>query len=284
VESLTAIIHNSLAHTISNPLPTLQDPTLETSPPKMPEKALQQTKASLSQGKTEPVTERNPQEQDENVQTTRVSDQQSNSQNTNENYAQNTAREDDTKPYPPQSLDGHQLSKQELHVDAMQVKMLEALTELSKNSHNDVKDKTLNAVDTLLQSSGQTLNSGYSIVHFIANNQLIIIHSWPLLLAILKRVAENNDKFFIPTAFKCVQLICTDFLSNFQPHHLALFVSCAGYILKHIKILKYLDISHRRVWQAKHRYKYRSSLLCGCLCVLSLCFVVCELSMTAYGY
>jgi hypothetical protein len=111
VESLTAIIHNTLAHTISNPLPTLQDPTLEASLPKLTEKAL--------------------------------------------------PREDDTKHY-PQTLDGQWLSKQELYVDAMQVKMLEALTELSKNNHNDVKDKTLTAVVALLQSSGQTLNSGYN--------------------------------------------------------------------------------------------------------------------------
>ncbi len=61
----------------------------------------------------------------------------------------------------PATQNGHVLSIKEQHVDAMQVKMLEALTELSKNPHNDVKEKTLYAVDTLLQSSGQTLNSGY---------------------------------------------------------------------------------------------------------------------------
>lgn len=64
--------------------------------------------------------------------------------------------------YPtPHSINGMPLSKHQLQIDAMQVKMLEALTELSKNNHNDVKEKTLNAVDMLLQSSGQTLNSGY---------------------------------------------------------------------------------------------------------------------------
>ena len=154
VESLTTIIHNSLAHTISNPL--------SASPQEVPQEALQEfAKPELGihntlNDKTTP-TDSIP---------TQLHLSQSPNDTTAQNpthttTAQNTSSTGDTKPYPPLSLDGHQLSTQELHVDAMQVKMLEALTELSKNSHNDVKDKTLNAVDTLLQSSGQTLNSGY---------------------------------------------------------------------------------------------------------------------------
>eukprot|EP00026_Physarum_polycephalum_P000282 Phypoly_transcript_00282.p1 GENE.Phypoly_transcript_00282~~Phypoly_transcript_00282.p1 ORF type:complete len:1756 (+),score=269.99 Phypoly_transcript_00282:745-5268(+) len=199
-ESLTTIIHNSLAHTISNPLSISQEAT---DPPEMADDT-QLTDESTQPNtlESESTTESKSQELPEGTDSpqTEAHNNSTSQQSTN-----------NTKPYPPQTLDGRTLSMQELHVDAMQVKMLEALTELSKNSYNDVKDKTLNAVDTLLQSSGQTLNSG-----------------WPLLLTILKRVAENNDKLFIPTAFKCVQLICTDFLSNFQPHHLALFISVIG--------------------------------------------------------
>lgn len=133
VESLAAIIHSSLAHTISNPLASSQE-----------------------------ITETN--------------NEASASEETNGEEKQVVIREPEVldRPYPPQSLDGHKLSTQELFVDAMQVKMLEALTELSKNNHNDVKEKTLSAVDALLQSSGQTLNSGY-VINYIPALFLFLI-------------------------------------------------------------------------------------------------------------
>jgi hypothetical protein len=154
-ESLTAIIHNSLAHTISNPLSTSQEPIQETET----SENTQLTDDSTSSHATEAGSTTEPQQQ----QQTDIKPSKQNQRNQTNNNKQQT----DIKPYPPQTLDGRTLSMQELHVDAMQVKMLEALTELSKNSHNDVKDKTLNAVDTLLQSSGQTLNSGYIAFNFI---------------------------------------------------------------------------------------------------------------------
>jgi hypothetical protein len=160
VESLTAIIHNSLAHTIANPLSNSASVTLPT-----PEGDTQQTE--LRQPETEnpqqTATEPNQdnEQRTETIQETQATIQSETKETQNDTDKPLTAQDQpsDSK-YPPQSLDGHTLSTQELHVDAMQVKMLEALTDLSEINHNDVKEKTLNAVDTLLQSSGQTLNSG----------------------------------------------------------------------------------------------------------------------------
>ena len=170
VESLTAVIHNSLAHTTSNPLITLQESTKATSltddQPDVRQPADEPTRTLSSPSELEAQSEPPQDASDVHPQDPHPSHTQSSNKQPNTYSPQITTvqqQADNLKSYPPQSLDGRQLSIQELHVDAMQVKMLEALTELSKNNHNDVKDKTLNAVDTLLQSSGQTLNTGYEL-------------------------------------------------------------------------------------------------------------------------
>lgn len=134
MESLASIIHASLAHTSTIP----EQPQLDI--------------ASTDQEPNH-VPEENELQPAEDSRTSTAED----SARTEGDLNKSTTLK---RQLPPQSMDGHKLSKHELQVDAMQVKMLEALTELSKNNHNDVKDKTLTAVDTLLQSSGQTLNSG----------------------------------------------------------------------------------------------------------------------------
>lgn len=93
----------------------------------------------------------------------------------------------------------------------IQSRLLEALEELSRSQYNDIRQKTLEALNQILQSSGQVISKG-----------------WPLILSILMTVAVNNDKPHILYAFNSVNLICTDFLPNLPLDCLALFITTVG--------------------------------------------------------
>ena len=79
----------------------------------------------------------------------------------------------------------------------IQNRLLEALEEASRSKYNDVRQKTLETLNQVLQSSGQSITKG-----------------WPLILSILMTIAVNHDKPHIVFGFNSVTLICTDFLSN----------------------------------------------------------------------
>lgn len=93
----------------------------------------------------------------------------------------------------------------------MQHRCLESLEHLSRSPHIDVREKVLNGIYSILQSSGQSFSK-----------------VWPLLLSILMTVAVNDDKPLISDAFQSVQFICSDFLSNLPLDCLALFITTIG--------------------------------------------------------
>lgn len=79
----------------------------------------------------------------------------------------------------------------------IQNRLLEALEECSRSSFPDIRQKTLECLNQILQYSGQMISRG-----------------WPLILSILMTIAVNNDKPHILFGFNSVSLISTDFLPN----------------------------------------------------------------------
>ena len=102
--------------------------------------------------------------------------------------------------HPERSSDTLPENEDELTVETriyIQNRLLEALEEASRSMYPEIRQKTLETLNQVLQSSGQTITKG-----------------WPLILSILMTIAVNHDKPHIVYGFNSVTLICTDFLSN----------------------------------------------------------------------
>ncbi|ELR19146.1 MON2 family protein [Acanthamoeba castellanii str. Neff] len=95
----------------------------------------------------------------------------------------------------PSSLRRRTVDKQAPPVPDMQIPFLELLDALAQSKHTDTRSKTMQALFAILQSSGQSLSTG-----------------WPVVLAIINK--GNNDKQLIQVAFRCLGFICSDFLTN----------------------------------------------------------------------
>ncbi|EFA78841.1 hypothetical protein PPL_08306 [Heterostelium album PN500] len=93
------------------------------------------------------------------------------------------------------------------NIERMQVEFFNTIEEISFSQYVDTKEKILESIHQILSSSGQTLST-----------------AWPILLSILLRVAQNNEKAFIPIAFESLKLICNEFLSNLTPECLVLTI------------------------------------------------------------
>eukprot|EP01119_Soliformovum_irregulare_P017651 TRINITY_DN5270_c0_g2_i3.p1 TRINITY_DN5270_c0_g2~~TRINITY_DN5270_c0_g2_i3.p1 ORF type:complete len:1456 (-),score=501.24 TRINITY_DN5270_c0_g2_i3:3-4370(-) len=93
----------------------------------------------------------------------------------------------------------------------MQTEFLETLETLAKSQFPEVREKSLQTLYQILQSTGQDLTK-----------------AWPLVLSLIMTTAVNGDRHHIPIAFKSAQLICSDFLSNLAVDCLALYIHTAG--------------------------------------------------------
>eukprot|EP01113_Clastostelium_recurvatum_P028234 TRINITY_DN3417_c0_g1_i5.p1 TRINITY_DN3417_c0_g1~~TRINITY_DN3417_c0_g1_i5.p1 ORF type:complete len:1934 (-),score=527.70 TRINITY_DN3417_c0_g1_i5:36-5837(-) len=94
----------------------------------------------------------------------------------------------------------------------LQVRMMSALTSfVARTCPMQARDRALHALETVLHSSGEFLSE-----------------SWPVVLRCLIGVAKDDDKPLVGVAFKSLQLICTDFLSNLRARDLSLFIFAIG--------------------------------------------------------
>ncbi|KAL0487281.1 mon2 [Acrasis kona] len=85
----------------------------------------------------------------------------------------------------------------------METKIWNIMASLFMSTFIDVREQLITSLHGLVQKCGQVLN-----------------HAWPSILPILKMCStlDSETKKFIPHAFKCVQIIGNDFLSNLEPH------------------------------------------------------------------
>eukprot|EP01132_Coremiostelium_polycephalum_P000509 gene509-641_t len=91
--------------------------------------------------------------------------------------------------------------------DKVQLEFFKTIEDLTFSTFNDTREKALESIYQILSSSGHTLTT-----------------AWPILLSILLRMSQNNEKIFIPIAFQSLELICNEFLSNLSPECLALTI------------------------------------------------------------
>jgi hypothetical protein len=81
--------------------------------------------------------------------------------------------------------------------------ILQPLCELSSIAFADVRQKQLECTLSLLRLMGQHLNE-----------------SWPLCLNIIGAIQREHSDTLIRSAFQCLQLVVTDFLSMIGTKHL----------------------------------------------------------------
>ncbi|XP_053204824.1 protein MON2 homolog isoform X2 [Panonychus citri] len=86
-------------------------------------------------------------------------------------------------------------------------KFLDQLQAMSFINHVDIRQKQLDCVIQILQSSGDTISEG-----------------WPQILEIIGSINENQSENLIRIAFQCLQLIIRDFLSSIPAICLVLVV------------------------------------------------------------
>nr|XP_032810106.1 protein MON2 homolog isoform X2 [Petromyzon marinus] len=93
----------------------------------------------------------------------------------------------------------------------LQAMLLLPLRELSSITHGDIRQKQLECMLQLLESKGESLGPG-----------------WPLLLAVIGAIRNDQGESLIRTAFQCLQLVVTDFLPTMPSSCLRLVVEVAG--------------------------------------------------------
>ncbi|KAH3731517.1 MON2 protein [Pelomyxa schiedti] len=92
----------------------------------------------------------------------------------------------------------------------MQVSFFEIIDDLTRSPYVDTCQLVLKSLFKIIESSGQVLHDG-----------------WPLVLAILGTVAEQNEKY-IATAFSSVHLISSDFLPLLPKGCLGMYITTVG--------------------------------------------------------
>lgn len=86
--------------------------------------------------------------------------------------------------------------------------ILQPLHELSSIHFNDVRQKQIECTLSILRLMGQHLNE-----------------SWPLCLNIIGAIQKEHTDILIRSAFQCLQLVVTDFLSMIKAHYLSLVIN-----------------------------------------------------------
>ncbi len=105
-------------------------------------------------------------------------------------------------------------------IEANQQAILQPLSELSEAGSDDCRNHMLEAIYKLLESSGYELSNG-----------------WSLILSIIQRCAGSDDLKVVASAFRCVQLIITDFLSSMPVEHCQTCVVTVGRFRSHLSDL-----------------------------------------------
>ncbi|XP_033121689.1 protein MON2 homolog isoform X2 [Anneissia japonica] len=93
----------------------------------------------------------------------------------------------------------------------LQTMLLSPLQELSVIQHPDIRQKQLECVLQVLHNNGETL-----------------AHGWPLVLGVIGAVSDDQGDNLIRTAFKCFQLVTTDFLPIMPRYGLQICISVAA--------------------------------------------------------
>jgi len=86
--------------------------------------------------------------------------------------------------------------------------VLQPLYELSAIHYNDVRQKQIECTLSILRLMGQHLGD-----------------SWPLCLNIIGAIQREHSEALIRSAFQCLQLVVTDFLSMIRAQYLSLVVN-----------------------------------------------------------
>lgn len=86
--------------------------------------------------------------------------------------------------------------------------ILHPLFELSSIGFNDVRQKQIECTLSILRLMGQYLNE-----------------SWPLCLNIIGAIQKEHSESLIRSAFQCLQLVVTDFLSMIKANYLSLVIN-----------------------------------------------------------
>lgn len=86
--------------------------------------------------------------------------------------------------------------------------ILQPLYELSSIYYNDVRQKQIECTLSILRLMGQHLNE-----------------SWPLCLNIIGAIQKEHSESLIRSAFQCLQLVVTDFLSMINASYLSLVIN-----------------------------------------------------------
>jgi hypothetical protein len=86
--------------------------------------------------------------------------------------------------------------------------ILKPLSELSTISYNDIRQKQIECTLSLLRLLGQHLND-----------------SWPICLNIIGAIQREHTEVLIRSAFQCLQLVVTDFLSMIKSCYLSLVIN-----------------------------------------------------------
>ncbi|XP_037957121.1 protein MON2 homolog isoform X2 [Teleopsis dalmanni] len=93
----------------------------------------------------------------------------------------------------------------------LQTMLLSPLSELSTVMHADVRQRQLDCVLQILNGAGEILSFG-----------------WPAIIEIIGAVNDHHGEPLIRTAFQCLQLVITDFLTVMPWHCLPLCISTAA--------------------------------------------------------
>ncbi|PRP89711.1 protein hypothetical protein [Planoprotostelium fungivorum] len=118
----------------------------------------------------------------------------------------------------------------------MQEKFLTTLSDMCKDPHIEIREKGMQTLYHILQTSGQVLNQGWSVVMKILIDVTILhspeinpIKSPPASNATEKTVTVKDEKNLIGIALKSLQMICTDFLPNLKIDCMRSYISAVGH-------------------------------------------------------
>lgn len=89
--------------------------------------------------------------------------------------------------------------------------LLNPLAELSSVMHTDVRQRQLDCVLQILNGAGEILSFG-----------------WPTIIEIIGAVSDHHGEPLIRTAFQCLQLVITDFLTIIPWRCLPLCINTAA--------------------------------------------------------
>jgi hypothetical protein len=93
-------------------------------------------------------------------------------------------------------------------LDKIRDSILRPLSELSTIHFNDIRQKQIECTLSILRLMGQHLND-----------------SWPVCLNIIGEIQKEHTESLIRSAFQCLQLVVTDFLSMIKAKYLSLVIN-----------------------------------------------------------